>query len=200
LGRAGAARPSPPAPPVAPPGLPARASASATTTHRGRAPAEDASQVAGAATSRCSLLPCPPRSRRDGRAARLAWPAWSLRRQARPPRPAPNPAARVSHRPATDQRDLGSVARVPASASVDRAVDGPAATGPPPVPVVTVARPLRLGPHRHRLSMGGDGRVRTDRGRHQTPGHRTGGQQTPGHRTARQQTAPPPDPLDDHPR
>jgi hypothetical protein len=38
LGRAGAARPSPPAPPVAPPGPPTRASGSATTTHRGRAP------------------------------------------------------------------------------------------------------------------------------------------------------------------
>jgi hypothetical protein len=38
LGRAGAARPSPPARPVAPPGPPARASGSATTTHRGRAP------------------------------------------------------------------------------------------------------------------------------------------------------------------
>jgi hypothetical protein len=38
LGRARAARPSPPAPPVAPPGPPTRASASAATTHRGRAP------------------------------------------------------------------------------------------------------------------------------------------------------------------
>src|SRR5215217_8284019 len=38
LGRAGAACPSPPAPPVTPPGPPTRASGSATTTHRGRAP------------------------------------------------------------------------------------------------------------------------------------------------------------------
>jgi hypothetical protein len=38
LGRAGAARPSSPAPPVAPPKPPTRASGSATTTHRGRAP------------------------------------------------------------------------------------------------------------------------------------------------------------------
>jgi hypothetical protein len=39
------------------------------------------------------------------------------------------PGGRVRHRPPSDQRDLGSVARVPASATVDRAVDGPAATG-----------------------------------------------------------------------
>jgi len=45
------------------------------------------------------------------------------------PRPAPNPAARVRHRTPTDQRDVGSLARVLASATVDRAVDGSAATG-----------------------------------------------------------------------
>jgi hypothetical protein len=39
-------------------------------------------------------------------------------RQARPLRPAPNPAARVHHRPPTDQRDVGSVAHVPASPTV----------------------------------------------------------------------------------
>jgi hypothetical protein len=99
------------------------------------------------------------------------------------------PAARVRRRPPTGQRDLGSVARVSASATIDRAVDGPAATGPPPVPVVTVARPPRPGSHRHRLSMGGDGRVRTDGGRQQTAGHRTGGQQTAGRWMGGQQTA-----------
>jgi hypothetical protein len=119
--------------------------------------------VAGAATSRCSLplVPTAPPPA-TGRSARPAWPAWSVGGQAEPPRPAPNPAARVRHRPPPDQRDLGSVARVPASATVDRAVDGPAATGPPLVPVVTVARSPSPGPHRRRLSMGGDGRVRTD--------------------------------------
>jgi hypothetical protein len=37
--------------------------------------------------------------------------------------------------------------------------------------------------------MGGHGRVRTDGGRHQTAGHRTGGQQTAGRWTGGQQTA-----------
>jgi hypothetical protein len=69
--------------------------------------------------------------------------------QARPPRPGPNPATRVRHRPT---RDFGSVARVPTSSTIDRAVDGPTAAGPPPVPVVTVAQPPPPGPQRHRLS------------------------------------------------
>jgi hypothetical protein len=37
--------------------------------------------------------------------------------------------------------------------------------------------------------MGGDGRVRTDEGRHQTAGHRTDGHRTAGHRTAGHRTA-----------
>jgi hypothetical protein len=130
LGRAGAARPSPPAHPLGPPGPPTRASGSATTTHRGRAP-----QPRTPATRRmpppraaaCSRAHRP--AARDGRSPTPAWPAWSLSGQARPPRPAPNPAARVHHRPPTDQPDCGSVARVPASWSVGRAVDGPPATG-----------------------------------------------------------------------
>jgi hypothetical protein len=184
LGRAGAARPIPPAPPVAPPGPPTRPSGSATTTHRGQAPAEDGSQVAGAATSRCSLLPRPPRSRPPRALPTPAWPAWSLSGQARPPRPAPNPAARVRHRPPTDQSDVGSVARVPASWTVDRAVDGPGAAGAStgsgghgrPATSTWVSQ-------RHRLSMGGDGRVRTDGGRHQTVRTLDGGQQTAERRT-----------------
>jgi hypothetical protein len=107
-----------------PPGRQARRRPPTVVAH----PAEDASHAAGAATSRCSLLPRPPQPPR--RALRTpAWPAWSLSGQARPPRPAPNPAARVRHRPPTDQRHFGSIARVPASSTVDRAVDGPAATG-----------------------------------------------------------------------
>jgi len=141
----------------------------------------------GAATPRCSLHPCPPRSRPRRALPRPDLPGRSSG-QARPPRPAPDPAARVRHRPPTDHRDVGSVARVPAFATVDRAVDGPAATGPPPVPVVTVARPPRPGPHRHRLR----GRIRTrpdGRGRHQTAGHRTAGQPDPGRRDRMVDTA-----------
>jgi len=43
--------------------------------------------------------------------------------------PHPDPADRVRHRPPTDLRDVVGGARVPASATVARAVDGPAATG-----------------------------------------------------------------------
>jgi hypothetical protein len=60
--------------------------------------------------------------------------------------------------------------------------------GLPPAPVVTVARPPRPGPQRHCLSMGGDGRVRTDRGRHQTAGQRTAGRWTGGQQTADRRT------------
>jgi hypothetical protein len=103
---------------VTPPGPPTRASGSATTTHRGRAPSPRTPATRPLQPSaRCSL---PPRAHRaaarDGRSARPAWPAWSLSGQARPPRPHPNPA-RVRHRPPTDLRGCASVARVPASAT-----------------------------------------------------------------------------------
>jgi eukaryotic-like serine/threonine-protein kinase len=131
LGRAGAARPSPLAPPVAPPGpppgRPARRRPPTVVAH----PAEDGRH---AACGHLALQPAPvPKAQPPARALRApAWPAWSLGGQARPSRPAPNPVARVRQPPSTDQRDVGSVARVPASATVDRAVDGPAATGPHP--------------------------------------------------------------------
>src|SRR5829696_6861353 len=72
---------------------------------------------------------CPPRGRPRRAPRTPAGPGWSLSGQARPPRPAPDPAARVASQLPLTQRDFGSVARVPASATVDRAVDGPAATG-----------------------------------------------------------------------
>jgi hypothetical protein len=143
LGRAGAARPAPPAHPVAPPGPPTRASGSTTTTHRGRAPSPRTAATRHAATSRCSLLPCPQRSRPRRALRTPAWPAWSLSGQARPPRPAPNPAARVRHRPPSDQRDVGSVARVPPRGPSIEPSTARQPPGPPPVPVVTVARPPR---------------------------------------------------------
>jgi hypothetical protein len=130
LGRAGAAHPIPAGTSSGPPGPPTRPSGSATTTHRGRAPSPRT-----AATRRMQ----PPRAAacsrahsaaaRDGRSARRPGLPGSLRGQARPPRARTNPTARVRHRPPTDQLDFGSVARFPASSTVDRAVDGPAATG-----------------------------------------------------------------------
>jgi hypothetical protein len=72
------------------------------------------------------------------------------------------PGGLVRHRPATDQPDFGRVARVPASSTVDRAVDGSAATG---------ASTCSGGHGRPATStwsptpppeVGGDGRVRMD--------------------------------------
>jgi hypothetical protein len=149
-------------------------------------PGEDASHAAAAATARCRLAPVPtaqppatgaPHAGLACLVAQSASAAAAARTPTRTPTRRPGPPAT-----SPDQRDLGSVARVPASATVDRAVDGPAATGPPPVLVVTVARSARPGSQRHRLSMGG--RTRPDgRGRQQTAGHRTGGQQTADRRT-----------------
>jgi len=176
--------PIPPAPPVAPPGPPTRAAGSATTTNRGR------TQPRTPATRRLQSPRAAARSRahraaaRDGRSRAPAWPAWSLSGQARPPRPTTQPGGPGPPRPPTDQRDLGSVATAPrASWTVARAVDGPAATGPPPVPVVTVARPPRPGPPTPLPEGGGDGRVRTDGGRHQTAGRWRAGQRTAERRT-----------------
>jgi hypothetical protein len=187
LGRAGAARPAPPAHPVAPPGPPTRASGSTTTTHRGRAPSPRTAATRHAATSRCSLLPCPQRSRPRRALRTPAWPAWSLSGQARPPRPAPTPAARVRHRPPTGHRDFGSVARVPASATVDRAVDGPAAPGAATGSGDHGRPATATWSHRHRLRW--EETDASGRGGHGTAGQRTGGHRTGGQRTGGQQTA-----------
>ena len=128
LGRAGAALPSSPAPPVGPPGPPtgrqARRRPRTVVAH----PAEDGSHAAGAATSRCSPLPCPPRShpRRVLRAP--AWPAGrsAVKRGRCGPHPTRRPGSATDLPPTS--ATWGSVARVPASSTVDRAVDGSAAT------------------------------------------------------------------------
>jgi len=130
LGRAGAARPSAPAGPVAPSGPPTRVSGSATTTHRGRASSPET-----AATRRVQ----PPRAAacsrahsaaaRDGRSARrpgLAGRSVVKRGRRGGPHPPGGPGPPPT---SSDQRDVGSVACVPASLTVDRAVDGSAATG-----------------------------------------------------------------------
>jgi hypothetical protein len=153
LGRAGAARRSPPTPPLAPPGPPTPASGSATTTHRGRAPSRGR-QPRG----RCRHLALPPapvpqRRRRDGLRT-PAWPAWSLSGQARPPRPAPNPAARsASDLPPANAASAASPASRPPGPSIEPST-ARQPQEPPPVPVVTVARPPP--------EVEGDGRVRTD--------------------------------------
>jgi hypothetical protein len=120
-------------------------------------PAEDASHVAGAATSRAACARAHSAAAHEGRSVRRPGLPGRSRGQARPLRPAPTPAARVRHRPPTGQRDFASVARVPASWTVVEPSTARQPPGPPPVPVVTVARPARPGPQRHRLS----GRIRT---------------------------------------
>jgi hypothetical protein len=141
---------------------------------------EDGSHAAAAATSRCSLplVPTaqPPATGRSGR--RPGLPGRSAgKRGRRGPHPTRRPGSATDP---PDQPDVGSVARVPGSATVDRAVDGPAATG-------ASTRP------------GGQGRPATStwspppppeweetdasgptKGRHQTAGHRTGGHRTAG--------------------
>jgi hypothetical protein len=152
LGRAGAARPSPPARPVAPPGPPTRTSGSATTTHRGRAPSPRTPATRRLPPPRAAACTRAHRAAaHDGRSARRPdLPGRSAgKRDRRGPHPT-RPPGSATDLP-TDQRDFGSVPRVPASSTIDRAVDGPAATGASTCSVVTVARPPRLGPQRHRL-------------------------------------------------
>jgi hypothetical protein len=212
LGRAGAARPSRPAPPVAPPGPPTRTSGSGDDHPPwSRTQPKDGRHAAAAATSRCRLLPRPPR-RRPRRAGRTPGLACRVAQRASAAAAARTPTRRPGS--ATDLPPANATsAAAPASRPPrpsDRAVDGLAATGPPPVPVVTVARPARPGPQRHRLRRG-DGRVRTGRTpdgwtldgvdsrrptagpsgrrRPQVTGHRTAGQPDPGRRTGWVDTA-----------
>jgi hypothetical protein len=156
---------------MAPPGPPARASGSATTTHRGRALSPRTP-----ATRRLQ----PPRAAACTRAHSAAAATGSARRPGLPGHAAAsvaaaartNPAARVRPRPPTDQRDVASVARVPASATV--------------VEPSTARRPQGL----HRFWWSGspghllrweetDASGRTG----QTPDGWTGGQQTADRRT-----------------
>jgi hypothetical protein len=163
LGRAGAARPSPPEPPVAPPGPPTRAAASATTTHRGRAPSRG--RQPGGGCRHLALQPAPaptaPPPATGAPHARPGLPGRSAgKRGHRGPHPTRRPGS-ATDLPPTNATWASSPASRPPRASIEPSTARPP-PGPPPVPVVTVARPLRLGPKRHRLSMGGDGRVRTD--------------------------------------
>jgi hypothetical protein len=151
-------------------------------------PARERQPRGGAATSR-SVLPCPPRRRpRGALRTRPGLPGRSAgKRGRRGPHPTWRPAS-TTDLPPTNASSAASPASRPPGPSIEPST-ARQPPGPPPVPVVTVARPPRPGPQHHRLSMGGDRRVRTDGGRHQTAGHRTGGHQTAGHRTGGQQTA-----------
>jgi hypothetical protein len=124
-------------------------------------PAEDASHAAGAATSRCSLLPCPPRGRRGPHPTRRPGSATDLplTTRCRQRRPRPGLLDRRSSR-----RRPGSHRGLTRSGGQGRPATSTWSPTPPPE-------------HGRR-------RTRPDgRGRHQTAGHRTGGQQPAGRRT-----------------
>jgi hypothetical protein len=199
LGRAGAARPSPPAPPLAPPGAPTRASGSATTTHRGRAPSRGRQPRGGCshlARQPAPVLTAPPPATGapDGGLACLVaeWASAAAAARTQPGGPGPP-------RPPSDHHDLASVARVPASRpSIEHRRPG-SHRGPHRFRWSRSPDRLDLSPQRHCLSMGGDGRVRTD------------GADTRRLDTARVDSrrldagwvdadGRPPDPLDDDPR
>jgi hypothetical protein len=194
LGRAGAARPSRRPAPWPLPGPSTGASGSTTTTHRGHTSNQAGSHAAGAATSRCSLLP--PTAPAAAAGAPPADPAWSLSGQAPPPAPYP---AQVRHRHPTDQQ--ATWAAPPASR--------PARPSTEPLHSAAAHRdstrsrgdgcpPHRPGPNataRH-------GRRRTrpnPRGGRQPAGRWTGGPLRAGPRTGGQQTTGPPDPQTTNP-
>jgi hypothetical protein len=158
---------------------------------------EDGSHAAAVATSRCSCPSCPPRSRPRRALRTPAWPGWSLagKRGRRGPHP-----TRRSGSPPTPLTNATSAAS-PASRPPRPSIEPSTAwqpTGPPPVPVVRVARPPRPGPHRHRLSgeMDASGPTRADPDGW-TPHGWTPDSWTPDSWTA---AGRPPDPLDDDPR
>jgi hypothetical protein len=146
-----------------------------------------------AATSRCSLLPCPKRSRPRGRSERR--PGLPGRSAGKRGRRGPHPTrwlGSASHLPLTNATWAASPASRPPRPSIE-----PSTARQPPGPTRPGGhgrRPARPGPHRHRLS--GRRRTRPDR-RGQTPDGWTPHGWTPDSWTA---AVRPPDPLDDDPR
>jgi hypothetical protein len=121
LGRAGAARPSSPAPPVAPPEPPTRASGSATTTHRGRAPSRGWQPRGGCRHLALQPAPVPTVQPPATGAPHAGLACLVAQRQARPPRPAPNSAARVAtDLPLTNATSAASPASRPPRPSSSR--------------------------------------------------------------------------------
>jgi hypothetical protein len=194
LGRAGAARPSPPAPPVAPrgrpPGRQARRRPRTVVAHpaRGRQPRGRCSHLA----PQPAPVPTAQPPATGAPHASLAWlvaqrasAAAAARTQPGGPGPLPTslrPTRLRQHRPRPGLLDRRSSRR------------RPAATGPPPVPVVRSPGHRLSGRRRTRLD--GRGRQQTagrwmvdsrrptagPSGRPQVTGHRTAGQPDPGRR------------------
>jgi hypothetical protein len=128
-GRAGAARPSPPAPPVAPPGPPTRALGSATTTQRGQPPSPRTAATRPVPPPGATACSSAHRAAAATGAPHVGLACLVAQRASAAAAARTQPAARVRQPPPTDHRDVAGVAGVPASWTVDRAVDGPAATG-----------------------------------------------------------------------
>ena len=148
-----------------PPGPPTRASGSATTTHRGRAPSRG--RQPGGGCSHLALQPAPVPTAQPpatgapdgGLACPVAeWASAAAAARTQPGGPGPL-------RPPSDHRDLASVARVPASRpSIEPSNHRRPGShrGPHRFRWSRSPDQLDLSPQRHRLSMGGDRRVRTD--------------------------------------
>jgi hypothetical protein len=146
------------------------------------------------------LLPCPQRSRSDGRSARRpGLPGRAAAKRRRPRTPGPGPPPTPDDRRATRKHRPRQGPQPPTGpldgAAVHRDLD----------PVLwRRCPPPRPGPRRHRLrweETGASGRTGADtrRAGHRTAGHRTGGRQTGGQQpagcwTGGQQPPGPPDP------
>jgi hypothetical protein len=202
LGRAGAARPSrrhlqwPRR--GRPPGRQARRRPPTVVAH----PAEDGPR-GGCRHLALQPAPVPHRAAaRDSRSARRpGLPGRSVVKRGRGgPAPTRRPGT-ANHLPLANPTSAALPASRPPRPSLEPSTAG-SHRGLHPFRWSRAPGHLDLGPHRHRLRMGGDGCVRTDGGRHQTAGHRTGGHRTAGHRTPDGWTADgrAPDPLDDDPR
>jgi hypothetical protein len=134
-----------------------------------------------AATSRCSLLPCPKRSRPRGRSERR--PGLPGRSAGKRGRRGPHPTrwlGSASHLPLTNATWAASPASRPPRPSIE-----PSTARQPPGPTRPGGqgrRPPRPGPHRQRLS----GKVTDASGR--TAGQRTAGRWMGGQQTAERRT------------
>jgi hypothetical protein len=202
LGRAGAARPSPPAPPWAP-GSAHPAGRLGDDHPPWSLPQPRTAATRHAATSRCRLLPCPPRRRPRGALRTPAWPAWSLSGQARPPRPAPtrrprsatdlplanatsaaSPASRPP-RPSSSRRRPGSHRASTGSGGQGRPASSTWSPTPPPEHGRRRTRPDGRGRQQtagHRRVDSGRPTAGPSGRRPQVTGHRAAGQPDPGHR------------------
>jgi hypothetical protein len=187
LGRAGAARPSPPAPQWPrrgrPPGRQARPRPPTVVAHP--APGRQPRGMRPPHAAACSVPTAQPPATgapHAGLACLVAQRANAIA-AARTPTRRPGSA---SHLPSANATWAASPASRPPRPSLEPST-ARQPPGPPPVLVVRVARSPRPGPNATAW-VGGDGRVRTGGGRHQTAGQRTAGQRTAGRWMGGQQT------------